>query len=97
MLTNYQQSKQTLEEVPYYQECMRKTIADFPPLDCPQHYKEAICALSGGVRLLEYINEPLGALANRSILEVLKAKDYAAIEQYVFQCVALDTAGPGSY
>ena len=81
----------------YYLDCIRKTIAAFPPLDCPDEYKEAICGLSGGENLADYINEPLESLKGRTILQVLQARDFEAIEQYIFECVSLDIAGPGAY
>jgi hypothetical protein len=96
MVTGYQRSKAILDSDPYYLDCRKKTIADFPAMDCPQEYKEAICSLSGGEQLLEYLQEPLGALGNRSILQVLQSKDYAVIEAYIHECVTLDIAGPGA-
>ena len=97
MNTQYQSVKKIFQTEPYYLECIRKTIAVFPPLNCPQEYKEAICGLSGGEDLTDYINEPLESLTGRTILQVLQARDYEAIEQYIFECVSLDIAGPGSY
>ena len=96
MVSNYDWAKKALETETHYVAACRKTIGDFPLIDCPHGYKEALCALSGGGNLLEYINSPLEALGGRAPLQVLNEGDYDKIERYIFECVTLDLVGPGA-
>lgn len=97
MTLGYAGAKDTIATEPYYQECIRKTIGDFPAIDCPEDYKQCICALSGGSHLKEFLEQPLEFFGNRSLLQVLAAKDYVEFQQWVHECIALQICGPGSY
>lgn len=97
MNLGYAGAKEIIETEPFYQECIKKTIGDFPAIDCPEDYKRCICAISGGTNLAEFLKQPLGYFGNRSLLQVLEARDYVELQQWVFETISLAICGPGSY
>jgi hypothetical protein len=92
----YLDAKRALSEVEWFRDNIQKNISNFPDVDCPTEYKEAACAMAVE-DLHGHLNTPLDIFQNRSILQVLQAKDYDAFEDYVVQFVFMLIGGPGAY
>lgn len=95
-MRGYAWAKQILNSEPIYLHRKQEALPHFPAIDCPQEYKEMLCALWGKEMIPGSLGEPIEALGNRSVLQVLKQKDYLALQEYIAECVILDISGPGA-
>jgi hypothetical protein len=93
---HFTNSKAALEADPGIVATMKRALQRFPNVECPQPYKEVLCALVGLQDMEKFLREPLGALGGKCVLQLLEAKDYSTLEKYLEDGMALVIAGPGA-